>query len=54
MCIPFQYDGERTEIPLSIENTMWANTVIASGLSHKFSFLFKENKIFFLCHCRWL
>lgn len=26
-----QYDGERTEIPLSIENTMWANTVIASG-----------------------
>lgn len=26
-----RYDGERTEIPLSIENTMWANTVIASG-----------------------
>ncbi|KAL9974886.1 hypothetical protein ACROYT_G011986 [Oculina patagonica] len=26
-----RYDGERTEIPLSIEHTMWANTVIASG-----------------------
>jgi len=26
-----RYDGERTEIPLSIENTLWANTVIASG-----------------------
>ncbi|KAK3727238.1 hypothetical protein QZH41_019302, partial [Actinostola sp. cb2023] len=26
-----QYDGERTEIPLSIENTLWSNTVVASG-----------------------
>ena len=26
-----QYDGERTEDPLSIENTLWANTVVASG-----------------------
>ena len=26
-----QYDGERSEDPLSVENTLWANTVVASG-----------------------